>query len=438
MMNDAQTGNITGHNTIASALTNIVTGKEDANFSSPNGKYNFFTCSSNTLKCDEYAFNASSILIAGNGEFNVKHYTGKFNAYQRTYILDRFEENMTYVKFFLQMFLPKRIKGEKNDGNTPYIVLSTLSEMEFSIPCIIEQTKIADFLSSVDEKISLLNKQYDLLCQYKKGMMQKIFSQEVRFKDENGEGYPEWKYVDLKEIASKVNIKNREGLVNVVLTNSATQGIVRQDSYFEREIVTESNLQGYYVVSVGDFIYNPRISATAPVGPIKMNELIQGVMSPLYTVFRFKKGLLKFYQYFFESSVFAVSIVAFFSAGLRLLPINSCRVVPIITGMSLELSYACGVVGCEVNTFPSTVGHQPKSNDIVPSVVTSALTFATAFSPAANNFSYGISLSCSICEAFSPSSSITVIPIRLEYFCSIICEREPLSIMALLNRPLAR
>ena len=83
MMNDAQTGNITGHNTIASALTNIVTGKEDANFSSPNGKYNFFTCSSNTLKCDEYAFNASSILIAGNGEFNVKHYTGKFNAYNK-------------------------------------------------------------------------------------------------------------------------------------------------------------------------------------------------------------------------------------------------------------------------------------------------------------------------------------------------------------------
>ena len=70
MMNDAQTGNITGHNTIASALTNIVTGKEDANFSSPNRKYNFFTCSSNTLKCDEYALNASSILIAGNGEFN--------------------------------------------------------------------------------------------------------------------------------------------------------------------------------------------------------------------------------------------------------------------------------------------------------------------------------------------------------------------------------
>ena len=119
MMNDAQTGNITGHNTIASALTNIVTGKEDANFSSPNGKYNFFTCSSNTLKCDEYAFNASSILIAGNGEFNVKHYTGKFNAYQRTYVLDKFKEDIFFIKYFLDYFLSQRISNEKKEGNTP-------------------------------------------------------------------------------------------------------------------------------------------------------------------------------------------------------------------------------------------------------------------------------------------------------------------------------
>ncbi|HAT3901065.1 TPA: restriction endonuclease subunit S, partial [Citrobacter freundii] len=99
--------------------------------------------------------------------------------------------------------------------------------------------------------------------------------------------------------------------------NSATQGIVSQDSYFEREIVTESNLAGYYVVNIGDFVYNPRISATAPVGPIKMNELIQGVMSPLYTVFRFKKGLLKFYQYFFESSVWHDYMKSVANSGAR-------------------------------------------------------------------------------------------------------------------------
>lgn len=65
----------------------IITGKEDANFSSTNGQYPFFTCSKDTLKCNTPAFEGSAILIAGNGDFNVKHYTGKFNAYQRTYVL---------------------------------------------------------------------------------------------------------------------------------------------------------------------------------------------------------------------------------------------------------------------------------------------------------------------------------------------------------------
>ncbi|HGH5980903.1 TPA: restriction endonuclease subunit S [Kluyvera georgiana] len=226
--------------------------------------------------------------------------------------------NSTFLNYQLKTDALRKDITQRSGGSTRYnIGQDSLGKVIAFFPEIREQEKIANFLSSVDEKMALLNKQYNLLCQYKKGMMQKIFSQEVRFKDENGEGYPEWKYVDLKEIASKVNIKNREGLVNVVLTNSATQGIVRQDSYFEREIVTESNLQGYYVVSVGDFIYNPRISATAPVGPIKMNELIQGVMSPLYTVFRFKKGLLKFYQYFFESSVWHDYMKSVANSGAR-------------------------------------------------------------------------------------------------------------------------
>lgn len=226
--------------------------------------------------------------------------------------------NSTFLNYQLKTDALRKDITQRSGGSTRYnIGQDSLGKVTAFFPEIREQEKIANFLSSVDEKMALLNKQYNLLCQYKKGMMQKIFSQEVRFKDENGEGYPEWKYVDLKEIASKVNIKNREGLVNVVLTNSATQGIVRQDSYFEREIVTESNLQGYYVVSVGDFIYNPRISATAPVGPIKMNELIQGVMSPLYTVFRFKKGLLKFYQYFFESSVWHDYMKSVANSGAR-------------------------------------------------------------------------------------------------------------------------
>lgn len=210
--------------------------------------------------------------------------------------------NIDFLKYSL--FLLFDIEKKKADGGViRTITKQTLTDFRIGIPSNEEQTKIADFLSSIDEKITLLNKQYDLLCRYKKGMMQKIFSQDLRFKNDSGYEYPEWEEVELKKIASKVNTKNRDNSVSTVLTNSATQGIVSQESYFEREIVTESNLTGYYVVRIGDFVYNPRISSTAPVGPIKMNELTQGVMSPLYTVFRFEKGLLKFYQYFFESSV---------------------------------------------------------------------------------------------------------------------------------------
>lgn len=233
----------------------------------------------------------------------------------------RGKDNVLNSHFLKQLFLSpnfqKEIGSKATGGTVQGIKGSVLHQINIYTPNFDEQSKIADFLSSVDEKITLLKKQYDLLGEYKKGMMQKIFSQKVRFKDDSGDEFPEWEEVELKKIASKVNTKNRDNSVTAVLTNSATQGIVSQESYFEREIVTESNLTGYYVVRTGDFVYNPRISSTAPVGPIKMNELPQGVMSPLYTVFRFEKGLLKFYQYFFESSVWHDYMKSVANSGAR-------------------------------------------------------------------------------------------------------------------------
>ncbi|WP_427032196.1 restriction endonuclease subunit S [Citrobacter freundii] len=265
---------------------------------------------------DEFLHNGETVCIGRKGTIDKPfYYSGKIWTVDTLFFTHSFTKVLP--KFVLNLFLNINWKEHNEASGVPSLSKSTIEKIEVFYPDSREQTKIADFFSAIDEKIILLNKQYDLLCQYKKGMMQKIFSQELRFKDESGEAFPEWEYVDLKEIASKVNIKNRDNLVSVVLTNSATQGIVSQDSYFEREIVTESNLAGYYVVNIGDFVYNPRISATAPVGPIKMNELIQGVMSPLYTVFRFKKGLLKFYQYFFESSVWHDYMKSVANSGAR-------------------------------------------------------------------------------------------------------------------------
>ena len=91
----------------------------------------------------------------------------------------------------------------------------------------------------------------------------------------------------MKDIANKVSEKNKNNEFSEPFTNSAEQGIISQKDYFDREIVNNENLNGYYIVRNDDFIYNPRISVTAPVGPINRNRLGRnGVMSPLYTVFR--------------------------------------------------------------------------------------------------------------------------------------------------------
>ena len=84
----------------ANEITNVVTGKEDANFSTPDGKYPFFTCSRENLLCSKAAFSGKAILIAGNGDFNVKHYNGEFNAYQRTYVLIPEDEKYYGVLYF--------------------------------------------------------------------------------------------------------------------------------------------------------------------------------------------------------------------------------------------------------------------------------------------------------------------------------------------------
>ena len=152
-----------------------------------------------------------------------------------------------------------------------------------------EQQKIATYFDSLDHLITLQQRKCDEVKSLKKYMLQKMFPQneqkvpEIRF-----EGFTEaWEQRKLKEIADKVSEKNKNNEFSEPLTNSAEQGIISQKDYFDREIVNNENLDGYYIVRNDDFIYNPRISATAPVGPINRNRLGRnGVMSPLYTVFR--------------------------------------------------------------------------------------------------------------------------------------------------------
>ena len=130
-------------------------GKLDANAMNSNGKYRFYTCAKDYFYINSFEFDTDALIVSGNGANvgYIHHYKGKFNAYQRTYVLDAFQDNILYVKFFLDKNLKWRINKEKKEGNTPYIVLSTLTEMIIQVPCIQEQEKIANFLIAINKKI---------------------------------------------------------------------------------------------------------------------------------------------------------------------------------------------------------------------------------------------------------------------------------------------
>ena len=133
MMCKAQYGKIEGTFTVASKLTDVVTGKEDANFASPNGKYKFFTCSNDTLNCDEYVFDSSAILIAGNGDFNVKHYSGKFNAYQRTYVL--IPDHQYYgLLYFASLYQINSFKSASSGSIVKFITKGDIENIPVFIP----------------------------------------------------------------------------------------------------------------------------------------------------------------------------------------------------------------------------------------------------------------------------------------------------------------
>ncbi|MCT2597079.1 restriction endonuclease subunit S [Staphylococcus warneri] len=158
-------------------LTNITTGSLDANAMVPNGKYKFFTCARETYEIDTYAFDTEALLISGNGANvgYIHYYQGKFNAYQRTYVLNNFKANITYLKYYLEKYLLRRIYSEKRDGNTPYITRSTLYDMEIMIPSLEEQEKIGNFFNKIDNLIELQVDKIEVLKQRKKGLLQKMF-----------------------------------------------------------------------------------------------------------------------------------------------------------------------------------------------------------------------------------------------------------------------
>lgn len=141
------------------------------------GKYPFFTCAESPVTINEYAFDTEALLISGNGANlgYINYYKGRFNAYQRTYVLDTFTENIQFIKCVLKFFLPKRIAIEKSTSNTPYIVMSTLADMKIFLPSDIRQECVANLMCNLETKLSQQTTILSDYYQLKSFLLQQMF-----------------------------------------------------------------------------------------------------------------------------------------------------------------------------------------------------------------------------------------------------------------------
>lgn len=154
------------------------TGKLDSNVSIDSGKYPFFTCSKEVLRIDKYAFEQEALLLAGNnatGKYDVKYYNGKFNAYQRTYVLG-LKKDWSYRLFQYQLQDKlAHLKQQSLGGLTKYLTLKILGELEFIIPPKEEQGQFADFVKQIDKSKLAIQNSLDKLEQLKEALMQEYF-----------------------------------------------------------------------------------------------------------------------------------------------------------------------------------------------------------------------------------------------------------------------
>ena len=152
-------------------ICNIKTGKLDANAKVDDGKYPFFTCDSKPYRIDTYAFDDEAILISGNGSLvgHINYYKGKFNAYQRTYVLTKFQLlNLQFIIKYLKHYLRPYIMENRKGGCIPYITLPILQNFSIPYPPLAEQERIVaelDCLSGVIEKKKQQLKDLDALAQ---------------------------------------------------------------------------------------------------------------------------------------------------------------------------------------------------------------------------------------------------------------------------------
>ena len=205
-------------------------------------------------------------------------------------------------EFLYYVINKERLYKIADTSTIPQINNKHIEPYKLYIPKRAEQHKIASFFTAIDQKISQLKRKKTLLEQYKKGVMQKIFSQEIRFRDDNGQEFPKWENKKLSEYLFVSKNKNYAGNYSKddVLSVSGEYGIVNQIEFQGRSFAGESVLN-YGEVETGDIVYTKSPLKNNPYGIIKVNKGNSGIVSTLYAVYKCKDNALgEYFDYYFQ------------------------------------------------------------------------------------------------------------------------------------------
>ena len=182
-----------------SDLTKIRTGKLDANASSEDGKYPFFTCSKEPLRISTYTYDCECVLVAGNGDLNVKYYNGKFDAYQRTYIIEDNSNGKLYIPYlyyFMEDYV-KELRKQAIGGVIKYIKLGNLTEAVITVPSIDRQKEIVEVLKKVGNILENYSKKLCQLDVLIKARFVELFGDPIK----NPKG---WEIVTIGDVVTEV------------------------------------------------------------------------------------------------------------------------------------------------------------------------------------------------------------------------------------------
>ena len=246
-------------------LINISTGKLDANAASESGEYPFFTCAERPLKIDSYEFDEDAVLLAGNGSFGVSQYSGKFNAYQRTYVITPIIGPTRYYYWLVKAKIPE-ITASNRGSTVKYIRKGDIENVEFPLPPLAEQVRIAQKLDELLAQVDTLKARIDNIHALLKSFRQSVLASAVsgRLTEEwRGGAEVDWSLQRAVDVCEKVQSGGtpKEGFSESGVPFLKVYNIVNQEIDFEYrpQFISETVHRGASSKSItlpGDVVMN--------------------------------------------------------------------------------------------------------------------------------------------------------------------------------------